>query len=76
MSKYIDLYELMCPDDPVESDDPRREVIMQEMKHVVKATTDEAAVEAVKWWDCWPTPQHQTALDFVKEAREKFKEMR
>ena len=36
MSKYIDLYELMCPDDPVESDDPRREVIMQEMKQFIR----------------------------------------
>jgi hypothetical protein len=72
MSKYIRLYEALCPDDPISKEDPRRHSIIAEMRAVVTAKTAEDAAWAVEWWEVWPNPQHKTALEFVIEARTKY----
>ena len=69
MSKYIAIYQALCPDDPISDDDPRRPAILAEMRAIHQAASDEAAVEVIEWWQAWPNPQHQTPLDFVREAR-------
>lgn len=69
MSKYIRTYEALCPDDKIAQDDPRREVIIAEMRAIQEAATDEEAVAIIDWWNAWPNPQHQTALEFVQAAR-------
>lgn len=68
MSKYISVYEKLCPDDPIAIEDPRRPVIISEMRAIHKAKTPEDAAKIIAWWDAWPNPQHQTALEFVTDA--------
>lgn len=70
MSKYIQIYERLCRDDPIEADDPRRPAIIEEMISIHRAATEADAVAVVAWWQAWPNPQHQTANEFVREARE------
>lgn len=70
MSKYLKIYEKLCPDDPIAKDDPRRSTIIAEMQAVHRAANDEAAVEVIEWWNAWPNPQHLSAMEFVKEARQ------
>lgn len=67
-SKYIRTYGKLCPDDPFHDDDPRRGAIMPKMLAIHHAKTEQA-VEVIEWWRAWPNPQHQTALEFVREAR-------
>jgi hypothetical protein len=69
VSKYIRIYEALCPDDPIAKDDPRRQSIMREMYGVCRAKTLAEAVSFVQWWNAWPNPQHLTAKEFAKEAR-------
>jgi hypothetical protein len=69
MSKYIRIYEMLCPDDQITRDDPRRGAIMAEMRAIHKAKTDDEAAAVIAWWNVWPNPQHQTALEFVQAAR-------
>jgi hypothetical protein len=69
VSKYLKVYELLCPDDNIRQDDPRRNDIIGEMKNIHKAKTIEEAAEVILWWDSWPNPRHQTATEFVAEAR-------
>jgi len=70
MSKFIRLYEALCPDDPIMRDDPRRPDIIAEMRHVCTAKTEAEAVKAVEWWNSWPNQEFATSLDFVRKARE------
>ena len=49
MSKFIQLYETLCPDDPIMRDDPRRPAIIAEMRHVCTAKTEADAVKAVEY---------------------------
>lgn len=69
MSKYIRIYEALCPDDRVDRDDPRRGAIMAEMRAIHKAKAEAEAESVITWWNAWPNPQHQTALEFVRAAR-------
>lgn len=69
MSKYIRIYETLCPDDKIVRDDPRRNAIMAEMRAIHRAKTSDDAVAVVAWWNAWPNPQHQTANEFVRAAR-------
>lgn len=69
MSKYITVYEKLCPLDCVDKDDPRRQSIMAEMKAIEKAKTEVAAAEVVQWWG-WPTPEYPDATAFVRAARQ------
>lgn len=68
-SKYIRIYEMLCPDDPIRDDDPRRGAIMAEMRAIRHAKTEHEAATFIEWWQAWPNPRHQTALEFVREAR-------
>jgi len=69
MSKYLRIYETLCPDDPIDEEDPRRRAILAEMREIHRAPTEAAAVVIIEWWQVWPNPQHQTPLEFVQEAR-------
>lgn len=69
MSKYIRIYETLCPDDKIARDDPRRAAIIGEMRAIHRAKTDDEAVAVVAWWHAWPNPQHQAAIEFVQAAR-------
>ena len=70
MSKYIRIYETLCPDDKIARDDPRRDAIMDEMRAIHKAKSEDDAVSVIAWWNAWPNPQHQTVIEFVQAARE------
>lgn len=70
MSKYVRIYETLCPDDLLSKDDPRRPVIIEELKAVVRAKTDADAVSVIAWWNVWPNPQHQTPLEFVQKVKQ------
>jgi len=67
--KYISIYEKLCPDDRISSDDPRREEIVAEMQAVHHAKTNKAASKVIEWWNAWPNPWCQSALEFAREAR-------
>jgi len=67
MSKYIKLYERMCPNDPVLKDDPRLEDIIAEMRAVVSAPTNRDAANVIEWWDAWGNDQ--ALIAFVMKAR-------
>lgn len=69
MSKYLRIYESLCPDDPIGDEDPRRPAILAEMRDIHRAPTEAAAVAIIEWWKAWPNPLHQTPLEFVQEAR-------
>lgn len=76
MSKYIRIYEALCPDDHIAKDDPRRSAIMAEMRDVCRANTLADAVDVIAWWNAWPNPQYQTAKEFAKEARKLCEKMK
>lgn len=63
------VYETLCPGDVLADDDPRRPVIIAEMKAIERAATDEDAARVVEWWGSWPNPHHQSAVEFAREAR-------
>jgi len=69
MSKYIRIYEALCPDDKICMDDPRRGAIIHEMRTIHHAKSNKEAIAVIAWWEAWPNPQHTTALDFVRAAR-------
>lgn len=69
MSKYIATYEALCPDDQIDRDDPRRGLIMAEMRAIHRAKTDADAVAVVAWWSAWPNQYHLSAVEFVRDAR-------
>jgi hypothetical protein len=69
MSKYIGIYELLCPDEHVAKDDPRRGAIIAEMRAIEKAPTAKEAAQVIEWWDTWPNPLHRSALQFARQAR-------
>ena len=51
---YIDLYEAVFTNDPLDQDDPRRQAIADEMKAVVNADTVLEGTEVIEWWG-WNT---------------------
>lgn len=67
------IYETLCPDDLLDSRDPRRSIIVEEMRQVMEASSDADAVSAISWWNSWPNHQHRSAQDFVRAARELFR---
>ena len=69
MSKYIRIYETLCPDDPIPREGPRYDAIMDEMRSIHKAKTGDNAASVIAWWNAWPNPQHQTAIEFVQSSR-------
>jgi hypothetical protein len=69
MSKYIRIYESLCPPDRISMDDPRRADIIAEMQAIRRAGTDAEASKVIAWWDVWPNERHETADDFCREAR-------
>jgi len=69
MSKYIRIYETLCPDDLIHDDDPRRSAIIAEMRAIHRAKNEGLAEIVVAWWGAWPTPQHGSAREFVRAAR-------
>ena len=75
MSKYLEIYETLCPDDPIEPDDPRRGPILAEMRAIVHAPDEAAVLEAIRGWG-WPNPQGHAAHEFVREARRLAREQR
>lgn len=50
MSKYLALYETMCPEDEIRKDDPRRGAIIAEMRGVCRARTVPEAAKFIEWW--------------------------
>ena len=69
MSKYISVYEALCPADKISRDDPRRPAIIAEMRAIHRAQTAAQAAKVIVWWDVWPNDQHPTAEDFCRDAR-------
>lgn len=67
------IYETLCPDDLLDSRDPRKAIIMEEMRQVMEAPSEAEAVSAISRWNCWPNPQHFSAQEFVRIARELFR---
>lgn len=57
MSKYLKLYERMCPNDPIGIDDPRRDAIIAEMQAVIRAATNREAANEIEWWSAWSSDQ-------------------
>lgn len=69
MNKYLKIYEILCPDDPIFEDDPRRPAIIAEMHDIHRAASEAEAVKVIEWWRAWPNPQHLTPQEFVQDAR-------
>jgi hypothetical protein len=67
------IYETLCPDDILDAGDPRRPIIVEEMRLVMEAPSDAEAVSTISWWNSWPNPQHLSAEGFVRAARELFR---
>lgn len=66
MSKYLDIYEAICPSDPVAADDPRRASIIAEMRRICLAADNRTAAKIVDWWG-WDSDQELIA--FVAKVR-------
>ena len=49
-SKYIKIYEQLCPNDLITIDDYRRDVIIAEMRAIHRAKTVEEAARIIEWW--------------------------
>jgi hypothetical protein len=75
-SMYQTVYEKLCPDDQLGPDDPRRPLIIDEMKALYKAPSVETATAVIRWWDVWPNQNHLTVEEFVAEARSLIDSMR
>jgi hypothetical protein len=69
MSKYIAIYNKLCPDDHITKDDPRRKSIMSEMRAIATASSIAEAVYVIYWWDCWTNTGFKSAKDFVLAVR-------
>lgn len=74
-ARLVEIYETLCPDDPLNQDDPRRGPIIAEMQMVVEAATDEEATRVIEWWRTWPNPYHETPHEFVQAARALFRQV-
>ena len=66
MSKYIKIYEQLCPFDPISNTDSRRPSIIAEMRAVHRAKTVEDAIKLVDWWS-WGSRGEM--VRWVKRAR-------
>lgn len=73
--RLLKIYSMLCPDDQLDEADPRREKILSEMREVVEAPSERDAARAIEWWNSWPNPHHECVLEFVQEARRKFREV-
>lgn len=69
MSKYLKIYEALCPDDPISDDDPRLPGILAEMRDIHCAPTEEDAIKVIEWWQAWPNSWHLIPEEFVRDAR-------
>jgi hypothetical protein len=69
MSRYIRIYESLCPADRISMIDPRRADIIAEMRAIRFAKTAAEAARVIAWWAAWPNDRHETAEDFCREAR-------
>jgi hypothetical protein len=69
MSRYIRIYESMCPADRISIRDTRRAAIIAEMRAIRRAGTAAEAARVIAWWCEWPNERHETAEDFCREAR-------
>lgn len=65
-SKMLQVYESLCPNDPIADDDPRRADIIREMLTVRQAKTIQDATKVVDWWD-WDSCQQMYA--WLRKAR-------
>jgi hypothetical protein len=74
-ARLVEIYEALCPDDPLDQDDPRRGAIVAEMQRVVEAKTDEEASGVIEWWGAWPNPHHESPREFVQSARALFRKV-
>ncbi|MEM4203017.1 MAG: hypothetical protein QXS54_03000 [Candidatus Methanomethylicaceae archaeon] len=71
MSKYIKLYQLMCPLDEVTKDDPRRAAIIAEMRYITNPKRSiEDAANYIRCWGGWS--EKDSPEEFVKRARERY----
>lgn len=52
----IEIYEALCPSDPIDKDDPRRGEIIREMKFILAQTDIEKAARHIEWWGAWDDP--------------------
>ena len=50
MSKYIKIYENLCPGDQVGDYDSRRSAIMAEMRAIRRAASVADAAKIIEWW--------------------------
>jgi len=66
VSKYIDIYNKLCPDDPIAKDDPRRRDIINEIRSIARAKNVQEATLSIEWWG-WA--KKNAARDFVIAAR-------
>lgn len=66
MSKYINVYETVFPEDTIAMDDPRRGSIINEMRRIHRAKTLDDAKKVIAWW-FWATPEQHT--NTVKRIR-------
>ena len=71
-SKYLRLYEAMCPSDAVDND-PRHPMIIAEMRDLVRAKTNREATDAIEWWG-WNSDQELMA--WVVKARKLWEKMK
>lgn len=68
-NRFQKVYEILCPEDVLEYDDPRRPAIIAEMKDVACAASIDEAVKVIAWWNVWPNAAHETPEQFVKDVR-------
>lgn len=66
MSKYLAVYERLCPSDPIAKDDSRRAAIIAEMAAIKRANTAKEAAAVIEWWG-WNSPGDCTR--WVNRAR-------
>jgi hypothetical protein len=73
MSKYIAIYEKLCPDDPIAKDDPRRKEIIAEMRGIHRAKSVAEAANVIEWWFVAYIDQRKIAMAYVRKARKLMK---
>lgn len=72
VSKLIALYERLCPEDPIEDDDPRRDSIAHEVYDVAMAPSQQEALDILSFWDV----PDDWASQFAAKARTSVRRMK
>ena len=72
-SLYLDIYERLCPRDPIADDDPRRESVILEMRAVCKSPSPKEAASIVAWWSVDSDWREKRAADFVRKVRRLYR---